>query len=154
RDPDRRLGRRSWSPRRIPTEAPRNRRAVMREPRSSQWNWFGAAGSLVLPPRFCLFGQPVEIGHALEQLVERIGHKLLRGAPVHSACEPQLEMTIGIEAERERRLCFAAGRRASAHRAARRNRRGSLVNRRKLSLHRRRHGLGLRLTDFGFGFGL
>src|SRR5437868_13521446 len=80
----------------------------MREPRSSQWNWFGAAGSLVLPPAFCLFGQPVQIGHALEQLVERVGHKLLRGAPVHGACEPQLEMTVRIEAERERRLGFAS----------------------------------------------
>src|SRR4029078_8603076 len=50
-------------------------------------------------PTFCLFRQPVEIGHALEQLVDRVGHKLLRGAPVHSACEPQLEMTVWIEAE-------------------------------------------------------
>src|SRR4029078_5567176 len=42
-------------------------------------------------PTFCLFGEPVEIGHALEQLVERVGHKLLRGAPRHSACEPPRE---------------------------------------------------------------
>src|SRR6478672_7272417 len=70
-------------------------------------------------PTFCLLGEPVEIGHALEQLVERVGHKLLRGAPVHSACEPQLEMTIWIEAERERRLAFASGYRARARRPAR-----------------------------------
>src|SRR4029079_2335393 len=70
-------------------------------------------------PTFCLVGQPVEIGHALEQLVERVGHKLLRGAPVHGACEPQLEMTVWIEAERERRLAFASGRDARARRAAR-----------------------------------
>ena len=72
-----------------------------------------------LTPTFCLIGQPVEIGHALEQLIERVGHKLLRGAPVHSAREPQLEMTVWIEAERERRLAFAASRNASARCTAR-----------------------------------
>src|SRR5436190_15184288 len=70
-------------------------------------------------PTFCLLGEPVEIGHALEQLVERIGHKLLRGAPVHGACEPQLEMTVSIEAERERRLGLASWCRPRTRSAAR-----------------------------------
>src|SRR5438270_6603428 len=70
-------------------------------------------------PTFCLLGEPVEIGHALEQLVERIGDKLLRGAPVHGACEPQLEMTVSIKTERKRRLGLGSWCDTRAHEGAR-----------------------------------
>src|SRR5438270_2114818 len=88
-------------------------------------------------PTFCLLGEPVEIGHALEQLVERIGDKLLRGAPVHGACEPQLEMTISIKAERKRRLGLGSRCRTRAKEAAR-----SRHKRRRLRDDRLGGGLG------------
>src|SRR5947209_2212624 len=75
-----------------------------------------------LPPTFCLCGQPVEIGHALEQMIERVSHQLLRRPSVDGASEPELQMAIGIEAERERRLPFASNDRARPRRTARRRR--------------------------------
>ena len=75
--------------------------------------WF-----IELPPVFCLFGQPVEFGHALEQLVERVGHKLLGRASIHRTGQTKLEMTIRVEAERERRLPLLPG--AARERGARR----------------------------------
>src|SRR5262245_62072172 len=42
---------------------------------------------IVLPPHFGLFGHSLQFGHVDEQLIERVGHKLLRGTSVHRACE-------------------------------------------------------------------
>jgi hypothetical protein len=50
-----------------------------------------------LPPLFGLFGHPIQFRHVDEQLVERVGHKLLRGSSVDRACESQLEVPLWIE---------------------------------------------------------
>jgi hypothetical protein len=52
---------------------------------------------MVLPPHFGLVGHSLQFGHFDEQLIERVGHKLLRGTSVHRTCESQLEMPLWIE---------------------------------------------------------
>jgi hypothetical protein len=59
-------------------------------------NSFGAADSSNLPPAFCLCGQPVHFGHAIEQLIERIGHQLLRRPSVDGASKAELKMTFWV----------------------------------------------------------
>jgi hypothetical protein len=51
-------------------------------------------------------------------MVERVSHQLLRRPSVDGTGEPELQMTIGIEAKRERRLALAASGGARTRSAA------------------------------------
>src|SRR6185437_13901260 len=60
-----------------------------------------------------------ELGHALEQNVEGVGHELLRRAAIDRTGQTQLEVTLAIETKRECGLAFAPGRRARTRGPAR-----------------------------------
>src|SRR6476659_6401082 len=75
--------------------------------------WF-----MILPPAFCLFGQPVEIGHALEQTIERVSNQLLRRPSVDGTGEPEPKMPFRIQTKRKRGLALASRQSARTRSAA------------------------------------
>lgn len=85
-------------------------------------------------------------------MVERVGHKLLGRASIHRTGQTKLEMTIRVEAERERRLSLGSWRRPRARRAARSGSRlasGGLNDRLRNDCYRRQCFFCLRRIEFG-----
>src|SRR4051794_40787000 len=63
-----------------------------------------------LPLAFGLCGHGFEFRHGSQQVVERVGHDLLCGAPIDRAGEPKLEVALRIEPESECGLRLSAWR--------------------------------------------